>query len=281
MSGFSDFVSSFSRSFRTTVDATPRPAQSKPQPTSAQTPSPQSQGVPQGPSKGAEAPPPPKDQTHLSSGATTRASSAANVSLPFSEETCNLSHLKTAQEARQELRQIGFVSGPEGRENLNYQRLGSQTAESVKHVHGLLKRDSQAGHNNELPLFGLRVAGATLSNPAEREKFIKGTLLNSPKESAGYLDQMSRMLKRTQNPTIEKALLNALSQANSKQTKDFLYEAGFLMSDGMEEDGPSINPKAVEHLPKAIVTQMIENLSKNGGVFNSNAPIINGLKYRH
>ncbi len=217
----------------------------------------------------------------MSSGATTQARSAANVSLPFSEENGDLGRVKTAQEARQELRQIGFVSGPEGRENLNYQRLGSQTAESVKHVHGLLKRDSQAGHNNELPLFGLRVAGATLSNPAEREKFIKGTLLNSPKESAGYLDQMSRMLKRTQNPTIEKALLNALSQANAKQTKDFLYEAGVLVNDAMEEDGPSVNRKAVEHLPKPIVDQMIQNLSKNGGVFNTNAPIINGLKYRH
>lgn len=279
MSGFSDFISSFSRSFRTTVDATPRPAQTKSQPAP---PPPSASSL--SPSKGVEGTTPQtpsKDQARLSSGATHQARSAANVSLPFSEETCDLGHLKTAKEARQELRQTGFVSGPEGRENLNYQRLSSQTAESIKHVHGLLKRDSQAGHNNELPLFGLRVAGATLSNPSEREKFIKGTLLNSPKESAGHLDQMSRMLKRTQNPTIEKALLNALSQANSKQTKDFLFEAGFLVNDGMEEDGPSVNRKALEHLPKPIVDQMIQNLSKNGGVFNSNAPIINGLKYLH
>lgn len=278
MSGFSDFVSSFSRSFRTTVDATPRPAQTKPPQTSSpSTPSTTHQSGTEGSAPQA----PPKDQARLSSGATTQARSTPNVSLPLSEETCDLGRVKTAQEARQELRQTGFISGSEGRENLNYQRLGSQTAESIKHVHGLLKRDSQAGNNNDLQLFGLRVAGASLSNPAEREKFIKGTLLNSPKESAGYLDQMSRMLKRTQNPTIEKALLNALSQANSKQTKDFLYEAGFLMNDAMEEDGPSVNRKALEHLPKPIVDQMIQNLSENGGVFNSNAPIINGLKYRH
>lgn len=268
MSGFSDFISSFTRSFRTTVDASPRPAQAKPQPPAAAPPPPPA------------APPPPSDQARLSTNATTQASSAPKVSLPFSEETGDLSQLKTAQEARQELRQVGFVSGAEGKENLDYQRLGFQTAGSIKHVHGLLTRDSQAGHNNALPLFGLRVAGATLSNPSERQNFIKGTLLSNRKESATYLDQMSRMIKRTDTPAIEKALLNTLAEANAKQTKDFLYEAGFLIADGMEEDGPSINRKAVEHLPKPIVDQMIQNLSKHGGVFNHNAPIINGLKYR-
>lgn len=276
MSGFSDFISSFTRSFRTTVDAAPRAAQAKPQPASA--PPPAQSGTEAPAQSGAEAP---KDRARLSASATTQASSSPKVSLPFSEGSGDLSQLKTAQETRQELRQVGFISGADGQENLNYQRLSTQTAAGIKQAHGLLKRDSQAGHNNDLPLFGLRVAGATLSNPAERDKFIKGTLLNSPKESAGYLDQMSRMLKRTNSPTVEKALLNSLAQANAKQTKDFLYEAGFLINDAMEEDGPSINRKAVEHLPKPIVEQMIENLSQHGGVFNYNAPIINGLKYRH
>jgi hypothetical protein len=268
----SGFFTSFTRSFREIWNAPARPT--KAPATSTPTETTQKSA----PTPTARPPAPPKDQTHFSSTSTMRSASAAPICMPFSEQEHDLAHVSTAQEARQELRQMGFINGPEGQESINYSRLSSQSSETLKKLHTLFSRDNQTGRNNELILFGLRVAGSTLDKPAERESFINSTILNN-KSAGAYMSQMSLMMKRKPSPVLESALSNNLSLANTKQTKDFLYQSGFLFADGMEENGTDIDKKALAHLPKPIIKQLIDNLSENGGFFNSNAPTINALKY--
>ncbi|PIQ27696.1 hypothetical protein COW36_07310 [bacterium (Candidatus Blackallbacteria) CG17_big_fil_post_rev_8_21_14_2_50_48_46] len=264
MSGISSFFSSFVDSFQAGMKSNaPAPPPAAPAPPPATPPA------------------PPKDQAELSKVSTAPAAAGAPKQVTFggSVSAEPLPKVANAQEALAQLRQIGFITGSAGREAYHYEKLSGQSADTIRHLQSVFSRDSQGGRDHSTTQFALRVVGATLSRPEERQRFIKTGLLNS-KDADTSLDQMSRILRLKPDAEIAKALKNSLGLASEKQTQNFLYKSGFLMADSMEENGPTIHKKNLQHLPPAIVEQLIQNLNK-GGILSQNAPIVNALKHLH
>lgn len=267
-SGISGFFSAFIQSYQRTLarqPAAPAPAAAAPPPAATTAPAVTS---------------PAQDQSYLSASATATPSQPTTVRVNLADtEDSPLPDFRSAAEALQELRQRGFINGPEGRESYQYERLSGQSADSLRQLQLLFQRDSQAGRNHKALQFALRVSGATLRDPAERSRYLKTSLLNS-REAEHQLNQMAQVLKLKADPQIAQALQNSLAQASERQTINFLYKTGFLIADGMEENGPSIHKKALQHLPQAIIGQLIQNLNR-GGLLNPHAPIVQALKSLH
>ncbi|MEW6749909.1 MAG: hypothetical protein AB1505_02910 [Candidatus Latescibacterota bacterium] len=159
----------------------------------------------------------------------------------------------------------GFVwetsSAGEYRSGLATDSLHTLTAEELARMHALF---AAPGRGDALlpACHAALVAGATLPQPEERERFIHGHVLRDDARALEALTSLSYHLRlEPANQPTQEALVEILRRAEQPLVERFLWQIDFLSRDASAGEGYTvIHGEEVQHLPVPALDVLIERL---------------------
>ncbi|MEZ0368629.1 MAG: hypothetical protein ACAI44_06000 [Candidatus Sericytochromatia bacterium] len=179
------------------------------------------------------------------------------------------------------LRQSGFVHHPAGgEEEYDFNSLSQLSALALQTVAKKLPDRAASLH------FALRIRGATLSDPAQRQAYIRESLLSSEASAADHLFEMNYFLQYDpEHTTVIQALTESIRLSSEAQILAFLQASGFISPNlNKREGGSLIHEDALKHLPAEQIQLLLLGLGDNpdplswGHYFPSHAVVVKPLR---
>ena len=166
--------------------------------------------------------------------------------------------------ALDEIYAAGFAEARDDGYAYHPQRLTQYTADDIARI-----IDALRGEDSRAAIFFLNVAGATLENEDEVDRFIQGFMLTDNTETVRTLEIMSNLIKRrSQNTQVALAMLNISRRLDGEQALDFLkaLQAIYLTEGGQGVGINLANFRAdrtkAEHLPAEIMQALADRLPR-------------------
>lgn len=179
------------------------------------------------------------------------------------------------------LRQSGFVHYSEdGEEEYDLNSLSQLSALALQTLTKKLPDSAETLH------FSLRIRGATLSDPAQRQAYICESLLSSEASAADHLFEMNYFLQSDpEHATVIQALSESLRLSSAAQILAFLQASGFTSPNPNKRVGDMlIHEDVLKHLPAEPIRLLLLGLGDNpdplswGHYFPSHAEVVKPLR---